>query len=145
MFVHWHNFERLLFSVCYCSLQSGCFLVERAKHEDKKSWNVSFRTGRKWIAARYLNTAFSTTLPVNLFVSPFSLLVCYFVTRTFTCTGTHYTCSEVKSPLEHGTCTIRFFLWVCSFPFIFSCFTSKSQDIAKAKVSIPSFHISICL
>ena len=154
------NFEKkkLLFSICYCSLQSGCFLVERTKHEDKTSWNVSFRTGREWIAARYLNTAFSVTVHVNLICPTFSFLVCYYVPCTCTRTATHSTClmrsyracSEVKSPLVHCTRTIHV-LYDSSFEyapflfFIFSCFTSNAQDITKAKVSILSFHISICM
>ena len=125
------NFEKkkLLFSICYCSLQSGCFLVERTKHEDKTSWNVSFRTGREWIAARYLNTAFSVTVHVNLICPTFSFLVCYYVPCTCTRTATHSTClmrsyracSEVKSPLVHCTRTIHV-LYDSSFeyaPFLF--------------------------
>ena len=62
--------------------------MERTKHEDKTNWNVSFRTGREWITARYLylKNAFPITLTCKSNLSNlFSLgvLLCHLYIYTY--------------------------------------------------------------
>ena len=125
--------------------------MERTKHEDKTSWNVSFRTGREWITARYmyLKTTFPITLTCKSNLSNlFSLgvLLCHLYIYTYryslhTSNGLILSLLGGKQP-PHVQFDSSF--EPVPFLFIFSCFTSNSQDIAKAKVSILSFYFSIC-
>ena len=130
--MRWHHFEKdcrsFLIIFCCFPLQSGCFLVEGTKHEDKTSWDVSIRTGREWITARYMNSgyfciAFSITVHVILVYPTSSSSVCYCI--TYGCTVYRYSlyiqrvhnyrvCPEVKARKmwSFGNKAIRTLLYI---------------------------------